>query len=296
MGLILSLDKYPLLNCFCVFRSKSATADELQNPQSVFKSGITTGFFVPRETREVKTYTASSSKEFTVANHSGEFIVNSQPPRTSALTSSLRLADEMKALSVSKPDDSGTAIERDQKLLKSKPNITEDQSVRDNRDRFLYKALTNISHVAFSAPVNPNKLQPLSQSAPLNSSLTKYPRKKDPIKVQSEEAPTATASVKMAQASLNPGIFKNLFTRLRGRLSEPSSEGTLSSSVSSREGLTSRSPTPIVARPALAFHISEDNFKSLDHRLKLFFEVSLFNGGSSEAFQCIIKVISQAVC
>lgn len=275
---------------FCVFRSKGVTGNDLQNPQSVFESGITSGFFVARETREVKTFAASNSKVFTVANNSDRFVVNNRSLRTSALTSSLKLADEMKGLSLSKPEESRTTIEEDQKHLISKSNI-EDQSVRDNRERFLYKALTNISDTAYSAPLNPNRLKPLSQSAPLNSSLNKYPRRKDLVKEQLGEGYNENAPIKTPQASYSPGIFKNLLTRLSGRLSEPSSEESLSSSLSSR-GMSSRSPTPIFAKPALAFHISEDNFTSLDHRLKLFFEVYLFTGGSSEVFQCLIKVIN----
>lgn len=256
----------------------------MQNVHSVFENGVTSGFVIKRETAEIKTYAVSSSQEYTLSTNKDRFLVNNSSPRTSALSNSLKLTDEMKVLSVSKPYE-------DESRTKQGQNITrtlEKQSARDNRERFLYKALTNVSHMAYSVPVKSDRFQNFSRSEPINSVLNKSPRRKD---FEKKETAEASISANLSQSSFSPGIFRNLFTKLSGRLSEPSSEGSFSSSHSSRGGFSSRSTTPAIAHPALAFHISEDDFINLDHRLKLFFEVSLFTRGSNEIFQCLIKVM-----
>ena len=292
---MVDLSEKKIAVCLHFRRTKKPTANGLQNPQSVF--GVAANETnKPNERVEIKTYVVSNSGEFSVTENSGKFTVNTSSPRTSALSSSLKLADEMRTMPVSQPYASGPERERGDKNLNinSKSRTLEDMSVRmrERRERWVYKPSTNVSHMAHSAPVNQEGLSSLSKSVPSNSSLTMNPRKKDLVKEHSREAINSTAPVKLPQASPSPNIFVNLLTRLGGRVSGPNSEGSVSSSQSSRAGssVTSRSQTPTIGRPTLAFHISEDKFTSLDHRLKLLFEVSLFTGGRSEAFHCLMKV------
>ena len=86
-------------------------------------------------------------------------------------------------------------------------------------------------------------------------------------------------------------IFNNLINRLGGRLygnsPSASSEDSRSSSNSSSRAST---PTSMEQNVALSFRLSPDEFQSCDHKLKLFFEVSLFRWGSHEEFRCLLKV------
>ena len=49
-------------------------------------------------------------------------------------------------------------------------------------------------------------------------------------------------------------------------------------------------PSPMEPKVALSFRLSADEFTSCEHKLKLYFEVSLFRWGSSEEFRCLLKV------
>lgn len=87
-------------------------------------------------------------------------------------------------------------------------------------------------------------------------------------------------------------FFTNLINRLGvGRLSGNSPS---SSSVDSRSSSSSSSrastPTLMEQNVALSFRLSADEFQSCDHKLKLYFEVSLFRWGSHEEFSCLLKV------
>ena len=95
-------------------------------------------------------------------------------------------------------------------------------------------------------------------------------------------------------------FFNNLLNRLSGRLSgsgnSVSSSDSRSSSNSSSRAST---PTMMEQNVVLSFRLSADEFSSCDHKLKLYFEVSLFRWGNHEEFCCLLKAskwLDQHLC
>lgn len=87
-------------------------------------------------------------------------------------------------------------------------------------------------------------------------------------------------------------FFNNLINRLGSRITPGNSLGDSSLESRSSSNSSSRASTPSLMEPkvALSFRLSADEFRSCDHKLKLYFEVSLFRWGSSEEFRCLLKV------
>ena len=141
--------------------------------------------------------------------------------------------------------------------------------------RMLSAQLPTDSAVNKSDEVTKRSVQHDASSSNLNS---------DGVTLQS------TTQVKMSgSASPTPRVFfQNLFNRFSGKVSGNSSA---SSDSPIHSNLSSRASTPTVMdNVALSFRLSPDEFSSCDHRLKLFFEVSLFEGGNNETFCCLLKV------
>ncbi|XP_031549947.1 serine/threonine-protein kinase 11-interacting protein-like [Actinia tenebrosa] len=95
-----------------------------------------------------------------------------------------------------------------------------------------------------------------------------------------ETKPTTPSQPKIPQSSppAQPNVFVNLFSKLSNKMSGP----LLGSS------LNNGGPTPSISS-SLCYEIPPDEFKECDHRLKLYFEVSLFTGGAGEVLSCLIK-------
>lgn len=85
-------------------------------------------------------------------------------------------------------------------------------------------------------------------------------------------------------------FFNNLINRLSGRLSGNSPSSSMDSRSSSSSSSRASTPTLMEQNVALSFRLSADEFSSCDHKLKLYFEVSLFRWGSHEEFRCLLKV------
>ena len=86
-------------------------------------------------------------------------------------------------------------------------------------------------------------------------------------------------------------FFSNLMNRLSGRLSGNSpSTSSVDSRSSSSSSSRASTPTLMQQNVALSFRLSADEFSSCDHKLKLYFEVSLFRWGNHEEFRCLLKV------
>ena len=85
-------------------------------------------------------------------------------------------------------------------------------------------------------------------------------------------------------------FFNNLINRLSGRTSGNSPSSSLDSHSGSSSSSRASTPTVMEQNVALSFRLSADEFASCDHKLKLYFEVSLFRWGSSEEFRCLLKV------
>lgn len=86
-------------------------------------------------------------------------------------------------------------------------------------------------------------------------------------------------------------FFNNLLNRLSGRLSGSGNSPSSSADSRTSSSSSSRASTPTVMEQnvALSFRLSVDEFSSCDHKLKLYFEVSLFRWGNHEEFRCLLK-------
>ncbi|KAL9968300.1 hypothetical protein ACROYT_G026657 [Oculina patagonica] len=84
-------------------------------------------------------------------------------------------------------------------------------------------------------------------------------------------------------------IFTNLINRLSGRVSGNSPSSSPDSPSSSSASSRASTPSIMEQNVALSFRLSADEFSSCDHKLKLYFEVSLFRQGNSEKFHCMLK-------
>ena len=84
-------------------------------------------------------------------------------------------------------------------------------------------------------------------------------------------------------------FFNNLINRLSGRMSGNSPSSSPDSRSSSSSSSRASTPSIMEQNVALSFRLSADEFTNCDHKLKLFFEVSLFRF-SSEEFRCMLKV------
>lgn len=100
--------------------------------------------------------------------------------------------------------------------------------------------------------------------------------------VTPQAKPSTPTSQKVPPGSspTQPNVFMNLFSKLSNKMSGP----LLSSSLNSTGASTPRRTSSLV------YEIPSHEFKECDHRLKLYFEVSLFTGGAGESLSCFIKV------
>lgn len=84
-------------------------------------------------------------------------------------------------------------------------------------------------------------------------------------------------------------FFSNLMNRLGSRLSGNSQHSSSEESPSSSSA-SSRASTPTVEQNVvLSFRLSADEFQTYDHKLKLYFELSLFRWTKYEEFSCLLK-------
>lgn len=107
--------------------------------------------------------------------------------------------------------------------------------------------------------------------------------------VNDKSSPQLNTPTSVSRSPTPKMFFSNLMNRLGGRLSGNSTSTSSVESPSSSSG-SSRASTPTIEQNVvLSFRLSPDEFQSCDHKLKLFFEVSLFRWGSHEEFSCLLK-------
>ena len=272
-----------------------------------------------------KKYEVKGSGKYRVNNSAGRFVTknrNSSQVRTSALSYSLKKSSQLypapqTKYSSSTPsekhsEDFQTSTGSSSNLNKPTQNvINSGQSTPPESElscsgqyaELLSKSLPAVSmNVALkdspkaSATKRPEKLQ--NGSSPFGQRRTSQNAKTDKGTPKSSE--NSSQQVKLSsslQRSPTPKMFfNNLINRLGNRITPGNSLGDSSLESRSSSSSNSRASTPGLMEPnvALSFRLSADEFKSCDHKLKLYFEVSLFRWGSREEFRCLLKV--RCVC
>lgn len=269
----------------------------------------------PAEEQKVqKKFEVRESGKYKVNSDGGKFVIkngNSSQTRTSALSNSLKRSSHLypapqtqyssSTLSKKHSDDFQNSIGASPSV--NKPTESE-LSCSGQYAELLSKS---VPAVGMNMPLKdspkastmkrPEKLQ--NESSSFGQRKTSHSAKTDKgTPKSSENTPQQVKLSTSAQRSPTPKMFfNNLINRLGGRMPGSSLDN---SSLESRSTSTSssRASTPSLMEPtvALSFRLSADEFRSCDHKLKLYFEVSLFRWGSSEEFRCLLKVRCEMNC
>lgn len=158
----------------------------------------------------------------------------------------------------------------------SESNSFIDKSMDSNGDIGRTGSLKRVIDSPISLKTSSSKPSTLeTDSSVLPEEVT--PQRKPPTPTQPKMPPSSPPA--------QPNVFMNIFSKLSNKMSGP----VLSSSLNSG-GVSSRSTDTPDMSSSLVYEIPPDEFKACDHRLKLYFEVSLFTGGAGEALSCLIKV------
>ena len=269
----------------------------------------------PAEEQKVqKKFEVRESGKYKVNSDGGKFVIkngNSSQTRTSALSNSLKRSPHLypapqtqyssSTLSKKHSDDFQNSIGASPSV--NKPTESE-LSCSGQYAELLSKSVPAVSmnmplkdSPKASTMKRPEKLQ--NESSSFGQRKTSHSAKTDKgTPKSSENTPQQVKLSTSAQRSPTPKMFfNNLINRLGGRMPGSSLDN---SSLESRSTSTSssRASTPSLMEPtvALSFRLSADEFRSCDHKLKLYFEVSLFRWGSSEEFRCLLKVRCEMNC
>lgn len=284
----------------------------------------------PVEKEEVqKKFEVKDSAKYKVNSASGKFEIKnrgSSQVRTSALTNSLKHSANLypapqTQYSSSTPSEKHSEDFQTSKGASSNVNkpiqnmIDSDKSTPPESEFscsgqyavLLSKSLPAVSmNVALKdsskAPATKRSERLLNGSSSSAQRKTSQNAKTDKGTPKSSE--NSSQQVKLSsslQRSPTPKMFfNNLINRLGGRITPGNSLGDSSQDSRSSSSSSSRASTPSLMEPkvALSFRLSADEFRSCDHKLKLYFEVSLFRWGSSEEFRCLLKVscLSEICC
>lgn len=217
-------------------------------------------------------FTVKPSPGFIINNDTG-FVVNKQfvaksssPSHTSVLSNSLKNLDAMKS---DKPQESTPRpkIVTPQKRVIDSP-ISLKTSTRQSID--YNSSLSNTSQQS-------NDLDDAEAASVVKP--TSYQRKISSNKPQVASSPSSA-----------PSVFRNLFNKFGTKMSGSEVNGN---SDEQEDSANCKIPQ---TECRLIFDISPDEFKDCDHKLKLYFEVSLFTGGENESLKCLIKVCTFIWC
>ena len=276
----------------------------------------------PAEKEKVhKKFEVKDSGKYKVNSSSGKFVVkhrNSSQVRTSALSYSLRQSSQLyptpqTQYSSSTPcdkqsEDFQSSVGASSKINKPIQNVIDsgqstppesELSCSGQYAELLSKSLPAVSmNVTFKnspkASATKRSERLLNGSSSSGQRKTSQNAKTDKGTPKSSE--NSSQQVKLSsslQRSPTPKMFfNNLINRLGGRITPGNSLSDSSQETRSSSSSSSRASTPSLMEPkvALSFRLSADEFRSCDHKLKLYFEVSLFRWGSIEEFRCLLKV------
>lgn len=263
---------------------------------------------------EVKDY-----GKYKVNRDSGKFVIrnrNSSQVRTSALSNSLKESGKFyhppqEQYSSSQPSEQHRKdiVFQNSTDVSSKTSKPTDDMIDGRQsttsDRKLHDSEKDAELLSRSLPSK--TINATSKGSPKASKKrSRQPPSGAPSSVQRKVSPntktdkgTPKSSENNSQVKLSSSVprsptpkmfFNNLINRLSGRVSgnSPSSSPDSHSTTSS----SSRASTPSIMEQnvALSFRLPADEFSSCDHKLKLYFEVSLFRWGCKEEFRCMLKV------
>lgn len=272
------------------------------------------------ETEKIpKKFEVKDSGKYKVNRDRGKFVIrnkNSSQVRTSALSNSLKESGKFyqppqEQYSSSSPSEqhskdivfrnstgvSSKTSKPTDDMIDGRQSTTPDRKLHDSDQgaELLSRSLPSIAIDATSKGT-PKALRKLSHQPP-SSTSSSVQRKVSPNTKTDKGTPKSSennSQVKLSSSvprSPTPKVFfNNLINRLSGRVSgnSPGSSQDSHSSTSS----SSRASTPNIMEQnvALSFRLPADEFSSCDHKLKLYFEVSLFRWGCKEEFRCMLKV------
>jgi hypothetical protein len=205
------------------------------------------------DANQKKTYSIDKAAGFVVYDKKKDFVAKSaSPSRTSVLSDSIK-DSETNSFMPSKSLGSGSEISKTgQKRVIDSPVSLKTSSSKPTTNQ------TDASSV------------PRQETSPYEKPSTS----------QSKLPPSSSPS----QAN----VFMNLFSKFSSKMSGPLLSSSFNNTQDGEQG-SSRSKAPVM-KSYLIYEISPEKFKDCDHRLKLYFEVSLFTGGSDEVLRCLIKV------
>lgn len=265
----------------------------------------------------LKKYVVKESGKFKV-NESGKYTVkNRSSPqiRTSALTSSLK--ESSKSYQPPPTDMSSTQVGRNgenfgaqnlngisgirskqvDELIDNRPSTPLESKCEDfhQDDEFMSKSLPadTVNMLQKRPPKTATRKiseQYLSRRSPVQSKLGRSANTDRGPTKSTEGFPKQTKLSSSLPRTPTPKVFfNNLINRLKPGNSPSSSLDSRSSSSGSSSRPTTPSSNVIEPNVTLTFRLTADEFSSCDHKLKLYFEVSLFRWGSSEKFCCLLK-------
>ena len=270
-----------------------------------------------------KKFLIQNSGNYKVAGNKGKYTltkktINATKVGTSALSYSLKESKHYKSpqtqLGKQAYDSTGMSPTRRKSvedLVDGLPSTQRDYD-REKRDTVpnLRDADRKLSDTRQKLHDQNGTAEHLSQSLPAyGSTLSKRSSQGTPARKRSDqrkishETSSNSSTPKTNDSALQPPmstslsrsptpkmIFSNLINRLGGRLYGNSPSATSDDSRSTSSSSSRASTPPLMEQNvALSFRLSADEFQSCDHKLKLFFEVSLF-WGSREEFSCLLKV------
>lgn len=267
-----------------------------------------------------KKYVVKDSGRFKV-NESGKYTVkdrSSPQIRTSALTSSLK--ESSKSYQPPPTDMSSTQVGRNgenfgaqnlngisrirskqvDEVIDNRPSTPLESKCEDfhQDDEFMSKSLPadTVNMLQKRPPKTATRKiseQYLSRRSPVQSKLGRSANTDRGPTKSTEGFPKQTKLSSSLPRTPTPKVFfNNLINRLKPGNSPSSSLDSRSSSSGSSSRPTTPSSNVIEPNATLTFRLTADEFSSCDHKLKLYFEVSLFRWGSSEKFCCLLKVRS----
>lgn len=224
------------------------------NPSSNFTLNCNTKFLINEELIDNGSPSLRQSNSFKTSDHLNNSAENKQEsPKTKTITPQKRVIDIPISLKTSSQRTSTDEVD-------GTPPSTEQQS---NSFRTLSE---NYQTTKFDNQT---------------SSPSSTPNGK--IKVERQPIPQRKIPANQENVASSPSssVIKNLFSIFGSKVS--------GSGLNDEDDTSKEKPTPKI-ESKLIYEISPEEFKECDHRLKLYFEVSLFTGGQEELLNCLIKV------
>lgn len=273
-----------------------------------------------------KNFVINSSEKYRVASKDEKYVLtkktlNSTRVRTSALSNSLKVSKVSTSLTTQggkkvNGSTNGTSIRSN-----SGENILNGDTSSGDLDRESRDTVPKLRGTESKSQDIRRKLsghnrmteQPLSRSLPayrnaaLESNLRESPSRNRSNQSHFSEQRKSRQNTNSNAVTQNSGqqgstptslsrsptpkiFFSNLMSRLGSRLSGNSPNSSSEESRSSSSA-SSRASTPTIEQNVvLSFRLSADEFQTYDHKLKLYFELSLFRWTKHEEFSCLLKV------